>query len=197
LQLVARWTLTAPTVSGSISDVTDSIVVGKLDAARRQLETAIRLYFDYGEPVSIHTLCAAGYNIVRDVKRATSPDGPVETWMLKDMGQLLDTDEAREFLRHINHAENFFKHADRDPTAVCTFSPQQTEVLLLDAVRTFIALTGDRPPLFDLYSVWFIAQNPHVFMKQPEFAKVLGVTDLSAMGEDRRAFFRNCSSPIS
>jgi hypothetical protein len=29
--------------------------VSKLDAAKRQLETAIRLYFSDGDPVSIHT----------------------------------------------------------------------------------------------------------------------------------------------
>lgn len=32
--------------------------LGKLEAARRQLETAIRLYFEHGDEVSIHTLAA-------------------------------------------------------------------------------------------------------------------------------------------
>jgi hypothetical protein len=31
--------------------------VTKLDAAKKQLETAIMLYFHDGDPVSIHTLC--------------------------------------------------------------------------------------------------------------------------------------------
>ena len=41
--------------------------VSKLDAAKRQLETAIRLYFSNGDPVSIHTLVAAAYAILHDV----------------------------------------------------------------------------------------------------------------------------------
>jgi hypothetical protein len=35
------------------------IVVTKLDAARRQLKTAIRHGFEDGDPVAIHTLIAA------------------------------------------------------------------------------------------------------------------------------------------
>jgi hypothetical protein len=37
--------------------------ISKLDAAKRQLEVAIRLYFYFGDPVAIHTLTAAAYNI--------------------------------------------------------------------------------------------------------------------------------------
>ena len=36
-----------------------NITVSKLDAAKRQLETVIRLYFFDGDPVSIHTLTSA------------------------------------------------------------------------------------------------------------------------------------------
>lgn len=41
--------------------------ISKLDAAKRQLETVIRMYFNSGDPVSIHTLAAAGYNLIRDI----------------------------------------------------------------------------------------------------------------------------------
>ena len=41
----------------------------KLDAARRQLETAVRLYFHEGDPVSTHTLAAAAYNVLRALNK--------------------------------------------------------------------------------------------------------------------------------
>ncbi len=47
--------------------------ISKLDAAKRQLDTAIRLYFCDGDPVSIHTLAAASYNILRDVTEQIGP----------------------------------------------------------------------------------------------------------------------------
>jgi hypothetical protein len=56
--------------------------VSKLDAAKRQLETAIRLYFSDGDPVSIHTLTAAAYNILRDVTKQKG----VELMLVKATG---------------------------------------------------------------------------------------------------------------
>lgn len=40
------------------------IQVTKLDAVRRQLETAVILWFHDGDPVSIHTLTGAAYQII-------------------------------------------------------------------------------------------------------------------------------------
>jgi hypothetical protein len=39
--------------------------ISKLDAAKRQLEVAIRLYFAWGDPVAIHTLAAAAINLLK------------------------------------------------------------------------------------------------------------------------------------
>lgn len=97
--------------------------ISKLDAAKRQLEIAIRLYFSYGDPVSIHTLASASYNIIRDI---TLHRG--ETMFIKD--DVLDfvKDEYREELRRkFNEAENFFKHADRDHDAVLDFRLVNTD----------------------------------------------------------------------
>lgn len=40
------------------------VPISKIDAAKRQLETAITLYFQNGDPVSIHTLAAAAYDVL-------------------------------------------------------------------------------------------------------------------------------------
>ena len=39
----------------------ESLTIPKLEAAKRQLETAIALFFDHGDPVSIHTLAVQRY----------------------------------------------------------------------------------------------------------------------------------------
>ena len=49
----------------------------KLDAERRQLEVATRLYFFDATPVSIHPLGAASYGILRDY--AVSKDVELQT----------------------------------------------------------------------------------------------------------------------
>src|SRR5947209_4730269 len=103
--------------------------ISKLDAARRQLETAVVLYFQQGDPVSIHTLAAAAHQLLHDIsKKADSQSEMILAWALE---QVLPEyrDEIRKTLRA---AQNFFKHADRDESDVLEdFDQGQTEFLLI------------------------------------------------------------------
>ena len=47
-----------------------SEVVTKIDAAVRQLNCAVELFFENGDPVPIHTLVCAAHLIVHDINRA-------------------------------------------------------------------------------------------------------------------------------
>jgi hypothetical protein len=44
-----------------------SIFINKLEAARRQLDTAIRMTFANEDELAIHTVAAAAYRILRDI----------------------------------------------------------------------------------------------------------------------------------
>jgi hypothetical protein len=50
-----------------------AIRVSKLDAARRQLRTAITLWFSGGDPVATHTLAFASYEILHAVSKKRDP----------------------------------------------------------------------------------------------------------------------------
>jgi hypothetical protein len=43
------------------------IRINKMDAARRQINAAIRMTFDGEDPVAIHSVIAAGHRIIRDI----------------------------------------------------------------------------------------------------------------------------------
>lgn len=161
------------------------MMVSKLDAAKRQLETSIHLYFSYGDPVSVHTLAAAAYNVIHDLNEKRGGEK-----MLKDMWQLLDTEDAALFRKHINEAENFLKHADRDPDGLLELSPQWTEVLLLDASMRYCVLTDEQPAALQLFINWFVVRHPNVFRESPEIAALLKKIDLRALPEDRREYFK-------
>jgi hypothetical protein len=107
--------------------------------------------------------------VVRDVNE--SRGGPM---MLKDAWLLLiDADDRDEFFKHINGPDNFFKHAEGDPEGELSFDPRWTEVLISDASRAYMRLTGERPPLLVLFAVWFGLLNARRF---PEHLKT-AVTD--------------------
>ena len=128
--------------------VESDLHISKLDSARRQLETAVRLYFSEADPVSIHTLTAAARRVLIDLNKARggSPMG-FEEYIKSEM---LD-----EFRGYINKAGNFFKHANRDPEETHNFNPAQSEFLLYDACSMYKDLTGELVPTLHVYAWWF------------------------------------------
>src|SRR5260370_7398531 len=108
----------------------------KLEAARRQLETAIKLYFADSDEVSILTLAAAAYSLIRDINEHRQGEP-----MLKDLHLFLPDDLAREFKTYINRPENLLKHADKDPDRVGELEPRCTDVLLWESSPTYCDMT--------------------------------------------------------
>lgn len=162
--------------------------ISKLDAAKRQLETVIRLYFLQGDPVSIHTLAAAAYNVIRDI---TTRRG-VATMLIKDeLSQYVRPEHEQAFRRKINEAENFFKHGDRDQEATLDFNPQMSEFFVFDACRQYERLTGEQPPLFLIYRTWFMANHPRMFILPEEITRNLRANAASIVSMGRTGFFNS------
>lgn len=137
-----------------------SLTISKLDAAKRQLETVIRMYFHSGDPVSLHTLTAAAYNVLRDVnqKRGGNP------MLIKErMFEFVKPEYEKRLRDKLNEAENFFKHADRDHDAVLEFHPAATEFLILDACSKYVELSGEFPPLFQIFNGWMMITHEEMF----------------------------------
>ena len=127
------------------------VSLSKIDAARRQLETAILLYFRDGDAVSIHTLAAAAHEILAAVNRKRGSEPMISDMVLE--GIKLEYRDA--FNDRVKEAQNFFKHGSRDPFATLTgFSTRQSEVLLIDACLAYGRITEDRPPVTRLFALW-------------------------------------------
>ena len=99
---------------------TSTIKVSKLDSARRQLRTAITLWFTDGDPVSIHTLVVAAYEIFHTVSKQRDP---YRRDLLFDSDYIKD-EYRRDWINLIKKNANFFKHADRDPNDIAEFDPE-------------------------------------------------------------------------
>jgi len=149
--------------------------ISKLDAARRQLETAVRLYFGEWDPVAIHSLTAAGYRLLSDLNksRAGTP------MFIESLWQLILPNQVKEAKRRFNEAANHFKHANRDPGTVLLFDPAQTEFMLVDACYKYKDLTGELVPALGAYTAWFWL-GPG--------AKLVDVTQTKSIDQFRAAF---------
>lgn len=140
--------------------MTNRLVLSKLDVAKRQLETAIKLYFLEDDPVSIHTLSAAAYNILKDVGK----NNGANPMMIKEMFlKYVKPSKENMFIHKINEAENFFKHADKDNESTLKFDTTFTEFFIIDTVGQYNQITGDDTSCFQLFKFWFIASYPELY----------------------------------
>ena len=131
--------------------------ISKFDATKRQLDTAINLYFKDAYPVSIHTLTAAAHQILMDLALARSQG--VKSFM-KDMAlKVVVKGKEKEYLSIVNEAENFFKHAEKDHRSLLDFRPEQTEYLLFDAVEMYMQLASEMPEDMSIFRVWFLLKH--------------------------------------
>jgi hypothetical protein len=166
--------------------MTSTIKVSKLDAARRQLETAVRLYFSEADPVAIHTLVSASYQLLADVNRARGGAPMLKeqapTWVRPDA-----TDAAK---RKLNEAANFFKHANRDHNEVIEFSQSPTELLLYDAVWKYRELTGELVPILGVYDAWCWIGPLAGLVMDTERQRVLEEMRRAFPNATRASFFR-------
>jgi hypothetical protein len=101
------------------------INVTKLDAAKRQLRTAITLWFMEEDPVSVHTLIAAAHELTHSLFRKRGFSG-----LLYD-NKLIKEEYRAELAKRLKGFAAFFKHAQRDPDAEIEFDPTLNEGLLV------------------------------------------------------------------
>jgi hypothetical protein len=102
------------------------LVVSKLEAARRQLNTAIHLWFFNGDVISIHTLAYAAYEVIHVVsKKRKRP----RTLLFDDRAN--EGEESKAWALFLKKSANFFKHAKEDTEATIEFTPALNELFLL------------------------------------------------------------------
>jgi len=133
------------------------IKINKLDAARRQLGTAIELWFNGADPVSVHTLASAAHEVVHSLLRARGLEG-----------LLFDHPRVREqyrsaWNRRMKEHYNFFKHADKDPLGELDLNPGINEMLVL-FVLAGVERLGETPNANEsAMGQWLALHKPDLF----------------------------------
>jgi hypothetical protein len=157
--------------------------ITKLDAAKRQLRTAIRLFFSERDSVSTHTLTAASHEVLRAIsKKHGYPSG-----LLKD-ADYIKPKKFKKFINVVNAPQNFFKHANTDIDGTLDFIPELTTFYLVDCVMMYSMIAGHDLRETWLFSVWFSLAYPEFTTLEPlrDIAKkVIGAETLTkAMCKD-------------
>ncbi len=142
----------------------EPVAVSKIEAARRQLETAISLYFHEGDLVSMHTLGCAAHGIIEGLNKGAGG----EPTLKETLKTGVRPEFAEEFAQKLHEAQNFFKHArSGEASKVVKLGPYHTQIILLDACWTYRRLTGERLPMLTTYEVWAFLTWGSDFIEYP------------------------------
>jgi hypothetical protein len=137
------------------------VPVTKLEAARRQLETAITLWFHDTDPVSVHTLAMAAHGILRALnsKRGGKP-------MLGDPNPFIPPEFHERFRKIVFEASNFFKHGARDPLTTHFFSPELNKIIFVDATQAYESQAQEQRPLMKMFRLYLAFHEPRLFEQE-------------------------------
>src|SRR6516225_3640376 len=111
----------------------------KIDAAEAQLKKAVRMYFENDHLVPIYALA----NAVREVTAGIGEHLDVET-VQKELATALGV-KFEEMVRPLSKIANFFKHANRDPTATIVLGDDDVEFVLFLACHDFARVAAGMP----------------------------------------------------
>ena len=128
----------------------------KLEAARREVESAIWLWFVGDDHVSVYALTAAAHRLLVELAAVRKTGAwPYSTAYLP---------RAKRRRAVSSDAVTFFKYAKKDDT--CELSEQWTESYLFDAVMAYSSLTDDRAPsvLMSTFVLRFAVHRQDLFV---------------------------------
>lgn len=121
--------------------------IHKIEAAKRQLETAIALFFSNGDPCSIIALAAASEEVLGNYVDGTwveNNEGNVFFRMYKEaINRGLAYKNTREFSQKlVNITKNSLKHANREEEQNVSFNEEETVVRLKNALVNYQVGSG-------------------------------------------------------
>lgn len=133
------------------------------------------MWFMDGDEVSIHTLAAAAYQIIHDLKEHTG----IVQGLLYDAANVKD-EHRNKWINFIKKPMNFFKHADKDPEGMIEFRPIGSLVYMAFGA-TGLRLLGERTSYtVNAFTLWLVINRPTwltvEFLKL--FEDSLGVEDI-------------------
>lgn len=161
--------------------------ITKQEAARRQTETATRLFFADDDPISVHVLISSAQVIVTDVCRARCKRTIQDT-----IDDYIKPEYMSAWRKKWKAAYNYFKHAERDAEIeLAHFNETINEFLLFAVGIDYQSAFGEITPTIALYRGWYIAANPEsVLPTMPGLAVILDamgpIHEMSPADQKRR-----------
>jgi hypothetical protein len=130
------------------------MVITKIEAAQHQLRTAITLWFNEGDEISIHALAFSAYEVMHTLSKRRNPyrrDLLFDTVLIKD-------EYRSDFNIQLKKSASFFKHANRETETEIEFVPEISEMFIFYALAGR-ELCGHPQSMEESAYLWWIQLN--------------------------------------
>lgn len=163
--------------------------VSKIDAARRQLDSAVRLWFENEDPVTIHALVFAAYQIAQDINEKK---GDKSITLLEMTRTIVKPEHVELTMQHFKKPMAFFKHANRDPNDILDFDPEMTDVFIYLAIRGLMLLGEQASDPQKVFMLWQDLHHDNEVMASSKLVKEsIGAQALDELRKvDKRDFLK-------
>jgi hypothetical protein len=131
--------------------------IDKLEAARRQIDAAIRMTFNDEDAIAIHSVAAAAHRIIKDL---CEQRGDVESYLM--FTDWIRPGYEKQFWRQMNSSANFFKHADEDAEQVHELETEASDYMLLFSVKWYADLGNVLSPEMRIFALWLQLRRPEL-----------------------------------
>ena len=145
--------------------------IKKINAAKAQIKTAINLFFEEGDPVSVCTLTFAALGILHDY--ISDPAIAQDSNLIFHYHSIYIKDGfEKKWVGHFRRNSNFFKHADKDlrnGKESIYYNADENHWILYDAIQQLRVIEKNSfyiTPEFHVYFIWLSLRYPHAVIKE-------------------------------
>jgi len=135
--------------------------VSKLDAARRQLATAIELWFHDKDQVSIHALSFAAYEIIHSV---SGKKGRMQSLIFDS--PIVKKEYRSQYSVFMKRTACFFKHGEHDPDGTIEFRPVLSEFFIMFSIVGLEAIGILLNEYESTFMWWFLFNRPNMLTQK-------------------------------
>jgi hypothetical protein len=172
-------------------------MITKTDAAERQLNTAIRLFFENRDHLSSYALAVASREITdaviqsryselyqRELARVGDPLR-VRLSYRKQMKILIKPEFYKDFQRLDRKWQNFLKHADRDPDdGIEPIKTKHLALVILTAMQNYTLLTQHWTAEMVAFLSWIAVAEPQLVKLAPGDAITKAIAEFRIISGD-------------
>jgi hypothetical protein len=156
-------------------------MITKTDAAERQLNTAIRLFFENRDHLSSYALAVASREVTDDVIQSQHSElyqrelvrlgDPLKVCLsYREELKLHIKDEFhKNFFKLDRKWQNFLKHADKDPVEeIEPFRTKHLALVIIFAIKNYVLLTQQMTIEMKTFFAWFAVAEPQLVKSAPD-----------------------------